>query len=135
MSETLKEEMIWIVTEDIPEEIRNRQKSWRDEISTNETTSAKAVASSVAVNAKKLEQEMNHFLSVMGKVFNRAEKEAAPISGIHLEEIELSIEISGEGKIKLLGSGAKANSKGAIKLKFKRINQEKKTIDESISLI
>ena len=41
-------------------------------------------------------------------------------SEIALDEIELSVEINGEGKISLLGNGAKAGGKGAIKLKFKR---------------
>jgi hypothetical protein len=37
-----------------------------------------------------------------------------------LDEIELSVEISGEGEIKLMGTGGKAASKGAIKLTFRR---------------
>jgi len=39
---------------------------------------------------------------------------------MQLDEIELSVEISGEGEIKLMGTGGKAGSKGAIKLTFKR---------------
>ncbi|MDF5711051.1 MAG: hypothetical protein PUP90_26115 [Nostoc sp. S4] len=39
---------------------------------------------------------------------------------MQLDEIELSVEISTEGEVKLIGNGAKAVSKGAIKLKFKR---------------
>jgi hypothetical protein len=42
-----------------------------------------------------------------------------------LDEIELSVEIGAEGEIRLIGSGAKANGKGAIKLKFKRVAESK----------
>ncbi len=42
-------------------------------------------------------------------------------TGFQLDEIELTIEISGEGEIKLWGvGGGKAGGKGAIALKFKR---------------
>jgi len=37
-----------------------------------------------------------------------------------LDEIELSVEVNGEGKISILGNGAQAGGKGAINLKFKR---------------
>jgi hypothetical protein len=43
---------------------------------------------------------------------------------MHLDEIELSVEINGEGKVSLIGSGAKAGGKGAITLKFKRTELE-----------
>jgi hypothetical protein len=35
------------------------------------------------------------------------------------------VEIGAEGEIRLIGSGAKANGKGAIKLKFKRVAESK----------
>ena len=37
-----------------------------------------------------------------------------------LDEIELVVEISGEGKIGILGNGVKVGTKGGIKLKYKR---------------
>jgi hypothetical protein len=39
---------------------------------------------------------------------------------MQLEELELAIEISGEGQVSLLGTGGKAGAKGAIKHKLKR---------------
>jgi hypothetical protein len=115
---------IWIVTEDtpqisIPDGVRGvipRGGDWGDE--TKETTGTKTDA--VKVSTQKLEQEMTHFLQVVGRLFNRAEQQAKVNSGMQLEEIELSVEISGEGEVKLIGSGAKASGKGAIKLTFKR---------------
>ncbi|WP_414579668.1 hypothetical protein [Anabaena sp. CCY 9402-a] len=61
---------------------------------------------------------MTHFLEVVGRLFNRAEQQAN--GGMQLDEIELSVEISAEGEVKLIGNGAKAGGKGAIKLVFRR---------------
>jgi hypothetical protein len=115
---------IWIVTDDtpqisIPEGVRGvipRGGDWGEE--TRETT--KGTADAVKVSTEKLEQEMTHFLQVVGRLFNRAEQQAKINSGMQLDEIELSVEISGEGEVKLIGTGAKASGKGAIKLTFKR---------------
>jgi hypothetical protein len=38
---------------------------------------------------------------------------------MELDEIELSVEVNGEGQLSLLGSGSKLGGKGAITLKFK----------------
>jgi hypothetical protein len=121
---------IWIVTDDTPKIStpdgtkggNNRTGGrWDNEIITPDT---KAAENAVQVDAEKLEQEMSRFLLVVDKVFTRAEQQtqAKPgaKSGIQLDEIELTVEISGEGQVKLLGSGAKAGGKGGIKLTFKR---------------
>ena len=67
---------------------------------------------------------MSSFLFVVDKVFTRAEKEteakSGKKSGMQLDEIELSVEINGEGQVKLLGNGVKAGGKGGIKLTFRR---------------
>ena len=39
---------------------------------------------------------------------------------MQLDELELTVEINGEGQVSLLGTGGKVGTKGAIKLKFKR---------------
>ncbi|MBD2194880.1 MULTISPECIES: Pepco domain-containing protein [Calothrix] len=117
---------IWIVTDDTPQIAipdNNQSGNFRginrsDE--TRETTGSKGVTDAVPVSAQKLEQEMTKFLGVVGRLFNQAEQQTQVKSGMQLEEIELSIEISGEGEVKLIGSGAKASGKGAIKLTFKR---------------
>ena len=72
-----------------------------------------------------LEQKMSGFLGMVGRVFSSAEKDAKKTAGMCLDEIELSVEIGAEGEIRLIGSGAKANGKGAIKLKFKRVAESK----------
>ena len=64
---------------------------------------------------------MSRFLKSVSRIFHQAEQETQKNNpGMQLDEIELSVEISGEGEIKLMGTGGKAGSKGAIKLKFKR---------------
>lgn len=69
------------------------------------------------LNAEDLKRNMNEFLAVMQDVFEQAEK---PQSKMQLDELELSVEINGEGQVILLGTGGKAGVKGAIKLTFKR---------------
>jgi len=126
MSET-PSDTIWIVTDEtpqisIPEGAKGGigiGRDWRDE-TLRESSGTKGVGDAVQVSAQKLEQEMTHFLQVVGRLFSRAEQQAQVNSGMQLDEIELSVEISGEGEVKLIGTGAKAGGKGAIKLKFKR---------------
>lgn len=124
MSE-IPSDTIWIVTDDTPQiTVPDGSKGgsykgdWGDE---TETSGRKGAGDAVKVSAEKLEQEMTHFLQVVGRIFSRAERQASANSGIHLDEIELSVEISGEGEVKLIGNGAKVGGKGAVKLKFKRV--------------
>jgi hypothetical protein len=74
----------------------------------------------VQVEQAKLERGMTQFLGTMGRVLNRAQAAAPDLGNMVLDEIELAIEISGEGEVRLLGSGGKAGSKGTMTLKFKR---------------
>ena len=52
----------------------------------------------------------------LGDVFDQSLAE----TGIVLDGVELSIEISSEGQVSILGSGGKIEGKGGIKLSFKR---------------
>jgi hypothetical protein len=118
---------IWIITDEAPQislpdgakGIFKNKPGWGDEVTT-ETTPTKSVGDAVKVSAQTLEENMTNFLQVVGQLFSRAEQQANVNSGLQLEEIELSVEISGQGEVKLIGNGAKAGGKGAIKLKFKR---------------
>lgn len=117
---------IWIVTDDtpqisIPDGVKGgttNTRSWREPESTRDNN--QVVGDAVPVSAEKLEKNMTSFLQVVGRLFSRAEQEAKVNSGMQLDEIELSVEISGEGEVKLIGSGVKTGGKGAIKLTFKR---------------
>ena len=66
-----------------------------------------------------LEQNMNQFLQLVGRLFKQVDQQTCAESDMKLDEVELSVEISGEGEVKLV-AGGKAAGKGAIKLKFKR---------------
>lgn len=121
---------IWIVTDDTPQISlpdgtkggNTRGGGWGEE--TRSSDGIKSAETAVQVDAEKLEQEMSRFLLVVDKVFTSAEQQtkakSANKSGMQLDEIELSVEINGEGQVKLLGSGTKAGAKGGIKLTFKR---------------
>jgi hypothetical protein len=72
------------------------------------------------VSAQKLEGELSKFLRIIGRVFNHVEVEVKEQTGFKLDEIELTVEITAEGEIKLLGTGVKTSSKGRLTFKFKR---------------
>ncbi|NJP08354.1 MAG: hypothetical protein HC866_01860 [Leptolyngbyaceae cyanobacterium RU_5_1] len=117
----MSNETIWIVTDDAPQmTVPDGQKGGIDPVRTIHppATSEKGVR----VSVDKLEQEMTNFLHIVGRLFHRAEQQAVEQKpGMQLDEIELSVEISASGEVKLIGSGVKADGKGAIKLKFKRV--------------
>ena len=79
----------------------------------------------IQLSSQDLEKKMSSFLEMVGRVFSAAEKDAKKTAGMCLDEIELSAEIGIEGEIRFIGSGANANGKSAIKLKFKRVTESK----------
>lgn len=92
-------------------------KGWREIVKghSSEASGNKAVF----VSSQRLEQEMSLFLAMVEKIFSQA-KTNAEDSQILLEEIQLSVELSAEGKVMLVGTGITAGSKGSITMKFKR---------------
>jgi hypothetical protein len=78
----------------------------------------------IPVKVENLEVGVSEFLLLMGRVFRRAQQSAGEMGGMELDEIELSVEVNGEGQLSLLGSGAKVGSKGAMTLKFKAVKRE-----------
>ena len=77
-----------------------------------------AIVKRKAVQVTKLKQEMKSFMQAMREMLDEAEE---PNSKMQLDEVELSVEINGEGQISLLGiGGGKAGGKGAMTFKFKR---------------
>lgn len=66
---------------------------------------------------------MTQFLRLIRRLFKKVDQEIGSESGMTLDEVELSVEISGEGEIKLV-AGGKAAGKGAIKLKFTRSDKQ-----------
>jgi len=76
----------------------------------------KTLTQRVQIDAEDLKREVGNLLTVVGDVFDRASNE----TGLSLEEVELSIEVSSEGQISIFGSGGKIGGSGGIKLSFKR---------------
>jgi hypothetical protein len=74
----------------------------------------------VSIDAEKLKSRMSSFIKIITMVINDSDEVVDKKSGMQLEEIKLTVEVSGEGEFKIMGTGAKAGGKGAIELTFKR---------------
>lgn len=112
----MAEDYIVIVTDEANETSVpiDGEKGWGEEVR-RRISSLKEVRLPVS----QLEQNMAQFLRLIGRLFKQVDQEIGSESGMKLDEVELSVEISGEGEVKLV-AGGKAAGKGAIKLKFKR---------------
>jgi hypothetical protein len=66
-----------------------------------------------------VQAQMAKFVRTVGSVFQQANAELPPESGLALEEIELSVKISGKGQVQLI-AGGEAGAEAGITLKFKR---------------
>jgi hypothetical protein len=69
----------------------------------------------VQISADELKQQVGNLIAVVGDVFDWSHRE----TGLSLDQVELSIEVSSEGQVSILGSGGKLEE-GGIKLCFKR---------------
>lgn len=116
----MTEDYIVIVTDEADEASVpiEGQRGWGEEVR-KRISSLKEVRLPVA----QLEQNMGQFLQLIGRLFKQADQEIGSESGMKLDEVELSVEISGEGEVKLV-AGGKATGKGAIKLKFTRLDKK-----------
>ena len=117
-------ETLWVIVDETPQ--TPQRDGSRDGTSSgnpwSRVASAVGVPQAVKVSTQKLEAEMSRFVKIVSKLFSHAEEQVNPQSGLQLDEIEVSVEINGEGEVKLLGTGGKAGMKGGITLKFKRTN-------------
>ncbi len=117
------DETIWIITSDTPETLDD-DSSKAGNTTRNPWSKGSALTTAatkgVKVGVEKVEAEMSKFLRIVGGLLSRAQKQLPSDSRLTLDEIELSVEVNGEGEVKLLGTGGKAGTKGGITLKFKR---------------
>lgn len=104
-----KEKKIWIVTADSPQNLTGEKGLKLKDVGDR-------VAKSVQVSASMLKENMSEFIDLVGDIFVAAETK----TGMQLDEVEVSVEITGDGDIKLMGTGIGVEGKGAITLKFKR---------------
>jgi hypothetical protein len=70
----------------------------------------------VPLDAAALKAQLSGLLKILGDVSDQASHQ----SGLQMDEVELSVEITAEGQVNFLGNSGKLGNKGAIKLKFKR---------------
>jgi len=59
---------------------------------------------------------MESMLAIVNDLFSQADAS----TGLRLDEVELSVEISAEGQLSIVGNGGKLGNTGGIKLKFTR---------------
>lgn len=116
-------ETLWVIVDETPQ--TPQEDGSKDGTSNGnpwikKVASAVGVPQAVKVSTQKLEAEMSRFVRIVSRLFSHAEEQVNPQSGLQLDEIEVSVEINGEGEVKLLGTGGKAGTKGGITLKFKR---------------
>jgi hypothetical protein len=117
-------ETIWIVTGEIyTQETSTTVSGARSShdiggmLGTEEATTQVVITQRKPVEVAKLKQEMKAFLQAMRETLDEADP---PNSKIRLDEVELSVEINGEGQVSLFGIGGKAGGKGTMTFKFKR---------------
>ena len=67
-----------------------------------------------------LEAQMTRLLKQVGTVLGNASQSAGEVAGMELDEVEISVEINGQGEVSLMGIGGQAGATGAMTLKFKR---------------
>lgn len=116
MPEEFSNEYILIVTDDlgsVDAPSVPTPRGWGDEV-------RRRVENVARVPADLLEANMNRFLQFVGRLFKQVDQQIGMDSDMKLDEVELSIEISGKGEIKLV---AGAEAKSAITLKFKRVEK------------
>ncbi|NET08545.1 MAG: hypothetical protein F6K09_39440 [Merismopedia sp. SIO2A8] len=112
---------IWLITEETPKSPTSTgaREGWDTGgmLGEPEETTEVSVRGRVPIPLDKLKQNMGDFVEAVGDLFDQAQQKA---SKIHLEEIELSVEVNAEGQVSLFGIGGKTGGKGGITLKFKR---------------
>lgn len=128
-SEISTPDAIWIITEEVPETSTPGGSRGGNDVGGvlgTETTEeivvtkrqGEVVITKRKVEVSKLKGEMRKFLQAMSETLEEAENVN---SKMQLDEVELSVEINGEGQIGLIGFGSgKAGGKGAMTFKFKR---------------
>lgn len=115
----MAEETIRIVTDDTPQSEGAKTGQDIAQMWDVEVQPAVSAKSGTDVSVDKLEQEMARFMQQVDGWFSRAEQ-IADMKYMQLDEVELTVEINGEGKVSLFGAGAKVGGKKGITLRFKR---------------
>lgn len=108
-----------ILTDDDFELDDEGQKGWGSSIK-----SAAGRLRPVTLNPAVVEEQMGKFVAMVGRLFQQANAQVPPDSGLTLEEVELAVKINGKGQVQLI-AGGEAGAEGGITLKFKRTSKIK----------
>jgi hypothetical protein len=113
---------MWIITEEVSQTNSGAKSSedigGRLNFRGNEGKKDEMVITRRQVEVTKLKEEMKGFLQAMQEMLDQTDLQD---SQIQLDEVELSVEVNGEGQISLFGvGGGKVGGKGAMTFKFKR---------------
>lgn len=115
----MSDDYILIVTDDAEADAAEGRRGWGEEVQRR-----LANLKSVKLPVSELEHNMNQFLQLVGRLFKQADEQVGAQSDMRLDQVQLQVEISGEGEVKLV-AGGKAAGKGAITLTFKRSDPQK----------
>jgi hypothetical protein len=142
-SEISTPETIWIITEEVAETSTNTsetstitndantkgvrnildtggvigRKTTTEEIVVTQEKDKVVITRRKALEVNQLKLQMKGFLQAMREMLDEAD---APDAKLQLDEVEVAVEINGEGQFSLLGVGGKAGGKGSMTFKFKR---------------
>jgi hypothetical protein len=122
---------LWIITEEVAETSTTtisgaRSSDDRGGLLGSKTTEEqiivtkdkdKVIITRRKVEVTKLKQEMRGFIQAMRECLDEADTDD---SKIRLDEVEVSVEVNGEGQLSLFGTGGKVGGKGSLTFKFKR---------------
>ena len=107
----MPEDYIVIVTDEADEVSMpiDGEKGWGEEV-------RKRISSikEVRLPVSQLEENMNQFLKLIGRLCKQVDQQVGTESDMKLDEVELAVEVSGEGEVKLV-AGGKAAGKGSIR--------------------
>lgn len=108
---------IWVITEDIPEgRTETGSRGARDTGGGWGVGREPGAQKRIPMDALALKAQMDGLIRVVGDLFTTADAQA----GMQLNEVQLSVTISADGKVNILGSGGGLANSGGITLKFVR---------------
>lgn len=80
---------------------------------------SRLVTSATTVAAEKLAQQLSEFRAQFSTVLDAMDE---PAGRYQIHEVKVTLELSAEGEISILGSGVTAGGKAGLELTFKRSN-------------
>ncbi len=108
---------IWVITEDFPQgRTETGSRDARDTGGGWGVGPEPGTVKRIPMDALALKAQMDGLIRVVGDLFTTADAQA----GMQLNEVQLSVTISADGKVNILGSGGGLANSGGITLKFVR---------------